>query len=225
MDTVDDEPDGIVGEPSDLKLLFSEQWRDLLENYILKELNSIDQKQLYSSFKDAREAIKRSGIKLIKGFKIEDLTSLSQLEIAWVHRANSMSQKAFCREVARMNKLEYLVWAREVKNCDWGSLTISAAAEQGNLAMVKYCVENECPMDEVSCTSAAEEGHLDVLKYLHENDCPWSSWVCHRAHKYNHVYCLNYLIEQKCPKWEKFDSTHADYDPPHYSDYDEEEEE
>ena len=199
MDTVDDEPDGIVGEPSDLKLLFSEQWRDLLENYILKELNSIDQKQLYSSFKDAREAIKRSGIKLIKGFKIEDLTSLSQLEIAWVHRANSMSQKAFCREVARMNKLEYLVWAREVKNCDWDSRTIDRAARQGNLAMVKYCVENGCPMDEVACRIAAREGHLDVLKYLHENDCPWDSMACSYAHFNNHIDCLNYLIEQKCP--------------------------
>jgi hypothetical protein len=204
MDTVDDEPDGIVGEPSDLKLLFSEQWRDLLENYILKELNSIDQKQLYSSFKDAREAIKRSGIKLIKGFKIEDLTSLSQLEIAWVHRANSMSQKAFCREVARMNKLEYLVWAREVKNCDWDYWTISAAAEKGDLAMVKYCVENGCPMDEVACEFAAREGHLDVLKYLHENDCPWISLACSWAHEYNHIDCLNYLIEQKCPGWERY---------------------
>ena len=204
MDTVDDEPDGIVGEPSDLKLLFSEQWRDLLENYILKELNSIDQKQLYSSFKDAREAIKRSGIKLIKGFKIEDLTSLSQLEIAWVHRANSMSQKAFCYKVARMNKLEYLVWLREVKNCDWGSMTINAAAEQGNLAMVKYCVENGCPMDMVACLCAASKGLLDVLKYLHENDCPWNSFACFWARRNNHIDCLNYLIEQKCPGFEQY---------------------
>ena len=204
MDTVDDEPDGIVGEPSDLKLLFSEQWRDLLENYILKELNSIDQKQLYSSFKDAREAIKRSGIKLIKGFKIEDLTSLSQLEIAWVHRANSMSQEDFCYKVAEMNKLEYLVWLREVKNCDWNWRTINQAAIQGNLAMVKYCVDNGCPMYAYACTAAAQEGHLDVLKYLHENDCPWNWGACYWAHKKNRIDCLNYLIEQKCPSFEEY---------------------
>ena len=202
MDTVDDEPDGIVGEPSDLKLLFSEQWRDLLENYILKELNSIDQKQLYSSFKDAREAIKRSGIKLIKGFKIEDLTSLSQLEIAWVHRA--MPQEWFCSRVASMNKLEYLVWAREVKNCDWDSRTISAAAEKGDLAMVKYCVENGCPMNADACACAAQKGHLDVLKYLHENDCRWNWGACYWAHKKNRIDCLNYLIEQKCPSFEEY---------------------
>jgi len=49
---------------------------------------------------------------------------------------------------------------------------MNRAAKQGNLAMVKYCVDNGCPMDEEACIVAASEGHLDVLKYLHENDCP-----------------------------------------------------
>ena len=86
-----------------------------------------------------------------------------------------------------MNKLEYLVWAREVKNCDWDSRTINRAAEQGNLAMVKYCVDNGCPMHAGAdaCSNAASEGHLDVLKYLHENDCPWNSVACSYAHKNN----------------------------------------
>ena len=85
--------------------------------------------------------------------------------------------------------------------------------------MVKYCVDNGCPMDEYACTWAAEEGHLDVLKYLHENDCPWNSDACFWAHYRNHIDCLNYLIEQKCPEWERFDSTHADYDPDYYEEY------
>jgi hypothetical protein len=103
-----------------------------------------------------------------------------------------------------MNKLEYLVWLREVKNCDWDSCTITRAAYQGNLAMVKYGVENGCPMDTNACTYAAKEGHLDVLKYLHENDCPWNSGACFCAHKYNRIDCLNYLIEQKCPGFEEY---------------------
>jgi hypothetical protein len=103
-----------------------------------------------------------------------------------------------------MNKLEYLVWLREVKNCDWNSWTINMAANKGNLAMVKYCVENGCPMDAYACNLAAREGHLDVLKYLHENDCPWDSWACRWAHLNNHNDCLNYLIEQKCPGFEEY---------------------
>ena len=46
------------------------------------------------------------------------------------------------------NKLELLKWAREEKKCEWDERTINAAAEQGNLEMVKYCVANECPVDE-----------------------------------------------------------------------------
>ena len=114
------------------------------------------------------------------------------------------TQEYFCSRVAGMNKLEYLVWAREVKNCDWDSRTIDWAAEQGNLAMVKYCVDNGCPMDEDACWFAANEGHVDVLKYLHEHDCPWDSWACYWAHRNNHNDCLNYLIEQKCPGWGRF---------------------
>jgi hypothetical protein len=54
----------------------------------------------------------------------------------------------FLLEVAQTNKLELLKWAREEKKCEWDEGTINAAAEQGNLEMVKYCVANECPIDE-----------------------------------------------------------------------------
>ena len=74
----------------------------------------------------------------------------------------------FCWEVARTNKLELLKWAREEKECEWDEWTINAAARQGNLEMVKYCVANECPIDETACACAAENGHLEVLKYLRE---------------------------------------------------------
>ena len=77
-------------------------------------------------------------------------------------------ETVFCCEVAETNKLELLKWAREEKKCTWDGWTIDAAAEQGNLEMVKYCVANECPVDEDACASAAENGDLEVLKYLRE---------------------------------------------------------
>ena len=46
--------------------------------------------------------------------------------------------------------------------------------DQGNLEMVKYCVANECPIDEWACAYAAANGHLEVLKYLREEvKAPW----------------------------------------------------
>ena len=42
--------------------------------------------------------------------------------------------------------------------------------------MVKYCVANECPIDEWTCAYAALEGHLEILKYLREEaKAPWDS--------------------------------------------------
>jgi len=203
---VDDEDD----EQSPLALLFTEQFRDIFETHILPKLRpKSDLKFLKMAFKNARDAVERSKVEVEKKFDIREFTSISQMELAWDNyrwgkNEDEGTQESFCLKVARMNKLEYLVWAREVKNCHWNSWTINRAAIKGNLAMVKYCVENECPMNADACEFAAQYGHLDVLKYLHENDCPWRSDACYCAHKYNHVDCLNYLIEQKCLGWERF---------------------
>ena len=59
-------------------------------------------------------------------------------------------------EVAQTNKLELLKWVREEKKCKWDYRTINAAARQGNLEMVKYCVANECPIDECACAVLPE---------------------------------------------------------------------
>ena len=211
QEVVDDEDD----EPTDLGLLFTEQWRDIFDEHIVPKLKKRSElKFLMMAFKNARDAVERSKIEVGKKFNISEFTSVSQMELAWDNyhwdefedewSAAGSTQKYFCQRVAEMNKLEYLVWLREVKNCDWGRWTINRAVLQGNLAMVKYCVDNACPMDEDACTVAALNGHLDVLKYLHENDCPWTSRACRIAHKNNHVDCLNYLIEQKCPGFERY---------------------
>jgi len=193
-------------EPSPLALLFTEQWRGIFETHIVPKLRPRSEiKFLSMAFKNARDAVRRAGIEVEKKFHISEFTSISQLELAWDNYRYGR-QKWFCARVAEMNKLEYLVWAREVKNCDWNERTINYAAEHGNLAMVKYCVDNRCPMGEwgYACLCAASKGHLDVLKYLHENGCPWNFHACRVAHVNNRIDCLNYLIEQKCPGFERY---------------------
>ena len=40
--------------------------------------------------------------------------------------------------------------------------------------MVKYCVANECPIDERRVQKLPRNGHLEVLKYLREEvKAPW----------------------------------------------------
>jgi len=203
-------------EQSPLALLFTEQWRDIFEKHILPKLeNGNELKFLKMAFKNARDAVERSKIEVGEKFNISKFTSISQMELAWDNYRwgedeeddedeEDGTQDGFCWRVARMNKLKYLVWLREVKNCDWDKETIYEAAEQGNLAMVKYCVDNGCPMNAGACMYAAKKGHLDVLKYLHENGCPWNWGACLFAHRNNHDDCLIYLIQQKAPGFEDY---------------------
>ena len=77
-------------------------------------------------------------------------------------------------------------------------MTINAAAVQGNLEMVKYCVANECPIDETACAYAAENGHLEVLKYLREEvKAPWDSDTASYAASNGHLHILEYLVERE----------------------------
>ena len=117
-------------------------------------------------------------------FKVSEMSSISTLEFAWENRSLWPSddwddgwageEEFFCQRVALTNKLELLKWVREEKKCEWDGWTINVAAEQGNLEMIKYCVANECPIDELACEQAASEGHLECLKYLREEaKAPW----------------------------------------------------
>ena len=73
------------------------------------------------------------------------------------------------------------------------------AAKQGNLEMVKYCVANECPVDdEEACAYAARYGHLECLKYLREEvKAPWDSETAEWAAQKGHLHILEYLVERK----------------------------
>ena len=130
--------------------------RDIVEKHVMCKLNGTDLKFLYGVNTETRKLIKRSlREKELKGrFKVEEMSSISTLEVAWENKSLwprwLEDETYFCEQVAQTNKLELLKWAREEKKCEWDEWTINAAAEQGNLEMVKYCVANECPIDKLS---------------------------------------------------------------------------
>jgi hypothetical protein len=114
-------------------------------------------------------------------------------------------ERYFCSEVAGTNKLELLKWAREEKKCKWNVGTINMAAKQGNMEMLKYCVANECPIDERACAFAAENGRLEVLKYLHEEaKAPWDSETAEWAAGNGHLHILEYLVERKFDQYNEW---------------------
>ena len=176
---------------------------DICFKHILPRLNGTDLKFLYEVNTETRDLIKRSSRAgdLKKRFKINEMSSISTLEFVWEIKSlwpSYWDEPDFCYRVAETNKLELLKWAREEKECEWHVETINAAAEQGNLEMVKYCVANQCPIDEDLCAEAAENGHLEVLKYLREEGkAPWDSKTATWAALNGHLHTLEYLVERK----------------------------
>ena len=184
--------------------------RDVVERHVLPRLNSNDVKFLHGVNTETRALIKRSSRKgeLKKGFKVHEMSSILTLEVAWENKSlwpRWWDETDFCKQVALTNKLELLKWIREEKKCEWSAGPINAAAFKGNLEMVKYCVANECPIDEWACAHAASGGQLECLKYLHEEvKAPWASLVLDFAHTNKHLECLRYAVEKKCPEWSSY---------------------
>ena len=183
--------------------------RDIVEKHVMCKLNRTDLKCLYGVNTETRKLIKRSSRAgdLKERFKVEEMSSISTLEIAWEDESlwsgYLYDETDFCNRVARTNKLELLKWIREEKKCKWNEWTIEAAAFKGNLEMVKYCVANECPVDERACAFPAKNGHLECLKYLREEvKAPWEWRTAERAARNGHLHILEYLVERKYDKYD-----------------------
>ncbi|CAL6309822.1 unnamed protein product [Bathycoccus prasinos] len=183
--------------------------RDIVEKHVMCKLNGTDLKFFYEVNTETRKLIKRSSRArdLKKSFIVKEMSSISTLEFAWEHKSlwprYLKDEPYFCWQVAETNKLELLKWAREEKECEWDENTINAAAEQGNLEMVKYCVANECPVDTSACAYAALKGHLEMLKYLHEEvKAPWDSGTAAWAAENGHLHILEYLVERKFDEYD-----------------------
>jgi hypothetical protein len=112
-----------------------------------------------------------------------------------------MDQAWFCSQVTATNKLEFLKWAREVKQCEWDEWPINTAAAKGNLEMLKYCFSNDCPYDEeASCKQAAARGHLDCVRFLSDQVKPSRDTEEEAAHQAAGKGCtdiMKYFVEER----------------------------
>jgi len=205
--------------PTDLWKLITD-WPDIFETHVLLSgyLNESDIKMFYECCRASRRAVIRAKIELEETFDVSELSSISTMEMAWKgyswgERVRSsdagveytMNQEFFSSQVAYTNDLKLLRWAREEKECAWDSQTSGVAAGNGNLDMLKYCVENGCKVHNGTCAEAAKYGHLDCLEYLRSKNYPWDERVCEVAHENNHIDILAYAVKNKAPGFEAYE--------------------
>jgi hypothetical protein len=204
--------------PTDLWKLITD-YPDIFETHVLLSgyLNGTDIKMFYGSCRASRRAVNRAKIELEETFSVQELSSISTMELAWEGypwgqrvrlpggEVTTMNQEFFCAQVAYTNDLKLLRWVREEKECAWDWQTSCAAAYQGNLDMLKYCCENGCEVHEGTCAVAAKKGNLALLEYLRSKNCPWNSWVCKEAHENEYIDVLTYAVRNKCPGFEAYE--------------------
>jgi len=182
------------------KILTDVQYRDIFETCIVPKLSELEFRVFREVNRESRDTIRRSGRELKDTFIVEvwdEDDGTYEEETRKIEGEDG--QCHFCYEAAETGNLALLRWLWEEKMFEWDEGTINKAAEIGHLHIVKYCMKQNCPFNELVCALAAVNGHLDVLKYLHENGAPWNRRTCHFAAQNNHIECLNYAKENGCP--------------------------
>jgi len=184
--------------------------KDVFVSHVISKLNETDRYFFSEVNSESSDVLAYAGVKVSElGCKVYECSSLSTLELAWSDMpwgekdiyGRVMDQAWFCVQVAATNKLEFLKWAREVKQCEWDERTISKAAARGNLEILKYCFSNDCPCDEEeSCIQAAIGGHLDCVRFLFDKVKPsreTKEKAAVQAAGHGHTDILKYFVEER----------------------------
>ena len=206
-----------LAEMERLKLGPSELWtglvlhhKDVFVSHVLPKLNETDRWFFAKANSESSGVLEYAGVDVLtlRG-AVYECSSITTLELVWYHMAwgakddngRVKDQTWFCREVVLTNKLEFLKWAREVKQCQWDEVTMNAAARTGNLEILKYCISNHCPCDEeASSKHAAIKGHLDCLRFLFDKVKPsrkTEKEAAIQAACGGHLDILKYFVEER----------------------------
>jgi len=183
------------------KILTDVQYRDIFETFILPKLSELEFRVFREVNRESRDAIRRSGWELGDTYDVIHWDDDTRMYVKVTRRIEGEGgQCYFCSAAAATGNLALLRWLREEKMFEWYDRAINAAAENGHLHIVKYCMRHGSPINELPCALAAKSGNLDILTYLHENGAPWDFKTCGFAAKSNHMECLNYAKENGCPQ-------------------------
>ena len=104
--------------------------------------------------------------------------------------------------------IEVLKFLRE-KECPWGARTSTDACRHGQLEVLKWLQKEGCLCDLDRFLSVCGD-HLDILKWMRETypGCAFDERVTNKASQKNRLDCLMWLREHGCP-WDARVMNHA----------------
>ena len=118
--------------------------------------------------------------------------SLIQLRINYV-KISSQIGNFICSAAVYHDRLDVLQWCRQI-GMDWSSLTTLTAAEQANLRMIPYLVENGCNVDQESVVAVIRNNCFDIFEWLHKNATIEISYkIVNAAVMYGRLEILRYV--------------------------------
>jgi hypothetical protein len=165
----------------------------------LEPITSNEDLERFASFTEAiRDALGESGrIKELSPDEAAERGCLSTLR-SLHRRGRAKLTVNLCTSAAKGGQLEVLEWLRE-NDCPWDEETCWAAAKGGQLEALQWARENGCPWDTSTCWAAASGGHLETLKWARENGAPWDEKTCKAAAWGGQLETLKWARENGCP--------------------------
>lgn len=104
--------------------------------------------------------------------------------------------ESITEKCAFLGRLDLIKVCRDF-GCPWGVSVSNAASNSTEL--VKWLVENGCPMDYTICSGAASLGLMDVLVSAIDRGFGVDSYTFSAAAKKGNIHIMEFLLSIKCP--------------------------
>jgi len=115
-----------------------------------------------------------------------------------------------CAAAAKGGHLHVLQFLRsQHMNAKWNRNTPMKAAERGHLEVLRWAIENRCPVDAYTYHGAAMYGHVHILEYLHTTHAPYDAFAANMAAQMGHLHVLEWFKEHGYVLWQDRILQHA----------------
>ena len=115
-----------------------------------------------------------------------------------------------CQAAAKGGHLHVLQFLRsQHMNAKWNRNTPMGAAEHGHLEVLRWAIENHCPVDAYTYHDAAMYGHVHILEYLHTTHVPYDAFAANMAAAQGHLHVLEWFEEHGYVLWQDRILKHA----------------